>query len=546
MYVTIDGKRVSCRKGILLGELAASRDGGKKRILLSKVNGELRELCKEVPADACISFLTIRDLPGFETYRRSASMLFMKSALDVLGRTVRIILHFSIGEGFFYTLEGVPSDDALAEKIEERMHAIAEADLPIVKRNYKTKAARAILAGEGMTDRERLLRFRTASRTNLYELDGYYDYYYGFMVPSAGYVSRFRLLSEHGGFVLLFPGREDPDTVQPFRQYEKLFRAQIDGEEWAEKLCIENIGELNERVCEGSMSDPILQSEAMHEAKIAEIAKTVSGRGNVKFVLIAGPSSSGKTTFSQRLCIQLATHGMRPHYLGVDNYFLSREDTPLDEHGRKDFESLRAIDVKQFGEDMSALLRGEEIRVPSFNFAAGVREYHGETLSLPEGDVLVIEGIHCLNDDLSYMLPEESKFRIYLSALAPINIDDHNRMPTTDGRLLRRMARDNRTRGLSAANTIDMWESVRSGEEKNIFPYQERADVFFNSALPYELAVLKPYVQPLLFQIRDDMPEYEEAKRLLKFLDYVISIPADRVPANSIIREFIGGGIFKL
>ena len=290
----------------------------------------------------------------------------------------------------------------------------------------------------------------------------------------------------------------------------------------------------------------ILVQEALQEKKIAEIAQTISSRPDVKLVMIAGPSSSGKTTFSHRLSVQLMVHGMKPHPVAVDNYFKNREDTPVDEFGQKNYECLEAIDVEGFNRDMTRLLAGETVEMPTFNFKTGVREYKGDTLTLGKDDVLVLEGIHCLNDALSYALPKENKFKIYISALTQINIDEHNRIPTTDGRLIRRIVRDARTRGTSAKNTIAMWPSVRRGEEQNIFPYQEEADVMFNSALIYELAALKCYVEPALFGIRPEEPEYMEAKRLLKFLDYFVGIPSEEIPKNSLLREFVGGGCFKI
>ena len=290
----------------------------------------------------------------------------------------------------------------------------------------------------------------------------------------------------------------------------------------------------------------ILIAEALQESKISQIADRISNDRTRKFVMIAGPSSSGKTTFSHRLSIQLSAHGLKPHPIAVDNYFVNREETPLDEEGNYNFECLEAIDVKQFNEDMTALLRGEEVSMPSFNFKTGQREYRGDLLQLGPDDVLVIEGIHCLNDKLSFSLPAESKFRIYISALTQLNIDEHNRIPTTDGRLIRRIVRDARTRGASAKATIAMWNSVRRGEEENIFPYQESADVMFNSALIYELAVLKLYAEPLLFSIQPGEPEYNEAKRLLKFLDYFVGVPSEAIPHNSILREFVGGGCFDV
>ena len=308
----------------------------------------------------------------------------------------------------------------------------------------------------------------------------------------------------------------------------------------------DTVGALNEQIVSKGASQLLLVAEALQESKISQIARTIAENKDKKFIMIAGPSSSGKTTFSHRLSIQLAAHGLRPHPIAVDNYFVNREDTPLDSEGNYNFECLEAIDVKQFNEDMTRLLQGEEVELPYFNFKTGQREYRGNFMKLGKEDVLVIEGIHCLNDKLSSSLPTESKFKIYISALTQLSIDEHNRIPTTDGRLIRRIVRDARTRGTSAKQTIAMWNSVRRGEEENIFPYQESADVMFNSALIYELAVLKLYAEPLLFSIGKDEPEYNEAKRLLKFLDYFLGVPSESIPSNSILREFVGGGCFDV
>ena len=306
------------------------------------------------------------------------------------------------------------------------------------------------------------------------------------------------------------------------------------------------VGELNEKVSSTEIKQLILISEALQEGKISRIAEQISEKKNVKLIMIAGPSSSGKTTFSHRLSVQLAAHGLKPHPIAVDNYFVNREDTPLDENGQYNFECLEAIDVELFNRDMNALLKGERVEIPRFNFKTGKREYKGDFLQLAPNDVLVIEGIHALNEKMSYALPKESKFKIYISALTQLNIDEHNRIPTTDGRLIRRIVRDNRTRGTDAKKTIAMWPSVRRGEDENIFPYQEEADVMFNSALIYELAVLKLYAEPLLFQIERKDPEYSEAKRLLKFLEYFVGVPSEDIPNNSILREFVGGGCFDV
>jgi uridine kinase len=397
-----------------------------------------------------------------------------------------------------------------------------------------------------MEDKVKLFKYRRSSFVNVYCLDGYYDYYYGFMLPRTGYVKSFDLMYYEKGILLLLPGMETPDKIDYFEPREKLFHTLKNSSGWGEMMGIDSVGDLNDVICEGGMSDMILVQEALLERRIGEIAKTIVDKGNVKFVLIAGPSSSGKTTFSHRLSIQLRTYGKIPHPIALDDYFVNREFTPKDEKGDYDFECLEAIDVKQFNEDMTRLLSGERVELPSFNFKTGQREYRGNFKQLGAEDILVIEGIHGLNPKTTYSLPDESKFKIYISALTNLNIDEHNRIPTTDGRLLRRMVRDARTRGASAKRTIAMWPSVRRGEEKYIFPFQEAADEMFNSVLIYELAVLKQYAEPLLFSIKPEEPEYYEAKRLLKFLEYFQGIDSENVPSNSICREFIGGSCFPV
>ncbi|MDD6036034.1 MAG: nucleoside kinase, partial [Lachnospiraceae bacterium] len=348
------------------------------------------------------------------------------------------------------------------------------------------------------------------------------------------------------GFVLLLPTRKEPKTVKPLEIRPHLFSTLQESNQWGQMMEIETVGALNEQITQGNINDIILVQEALMEKKLADIAEKIKSSGNRKFIMIAGPSSSGKTTFSHRLSIQLRTLGYKPHPIAVDDYFVNREDTPKDEFGNYNFESLQAIDIEQFNKDMTDLLSGKTVELPTFNFKTGKREYKGNFKKLGKEDILVIEGIHGLNDALSYSLPRESKFKIYISALTQLNIDEHNRIPTTDGRLIRRMVRDARTRGTSAKDTIAMWPSVRRGEEENIFPYQEDADCMFNSALIYELSVLKQYAEPILFGIDRDCKEYLEAKRLLKFLDYFLGVSSEDIPKNSIIREFIGGSCFKV
>ena len=390
------------------------------------------------------------------------------------------------------------------------------------------------------------MAYRRVSKVNIYKLNEFEDYFYGYMVPDTGYLRWFSLHSYADGFVLQMPTVHAPETVPPFEPQRKLFRVLKESVEWGDMQEIDTVGALNDRVTKQNMQETVLVQEAYQERKIGEIARQIAERKNVKFVLIAGPSSSGKTTFSHRLSIQLRVNGMIPHPIAVDNYFVDREHTPRDEKGNYNFECLEAIDVEQFNQDMRALLNGEQVYLPVFNFKTGKRDYQTTPKQLGEHDILVIEGIHCLNPLLTAQLNDENKFKIYISALTQLNVDEHNRIPTTDGRLIRRIVRDARTRGTTAKQTIAMWNSVRRGEEENIFPYQEEADIMFNSSLVYELAVLKQYVEPLLFEVERDSAEYAEAKRLLKFFDYFIGIGSECVPTNSLLREFIGGGCFQL
>ncbi|MGB4658106.1 MAG: nucleoside kinase, partial [Mobilitalea sp.] len=363
---------------------------------------------------------------------------------------------------------------------------------------------------------------------------------------SSGILKWFDLMEYDDGFLLVLPTKKNPETIEPFIPQEKLYATLKESNQWAEMMEIPNVGTLNDIIAKGNIGELILVQEALQEEKISEIAKAIKQTGDKKFIMIAGPSSSGKTTFSHRLCIQLKVHGLKPHPIAVDNYFVDRDRTPKDAQGNFNFEILEAIDVEQFNKDMSDLMNGKRVDIPVYNFITGKREYKGNFLTMGPEDILVIEGIHGLNDALSYSLPRESKYKIYISALTQLNIDEHNRIPTTDGRLIRRMVRDARTRGASAQTTISMWPSVRRGEEENIFPFQEDADIMFNSALIYELATLKQYAEPILFGIDRNCTEYIEAKRLLKFLDYFIGTPSEAIPKNSILREFVGESCFKV
>lgn len=536
-------------QGIAYAEIAKKyQKNYENDILLVSVNGRLRELHKTLQKDCQMEFITAADTAGYLAYQRSAVFLMMKAFQDVAGRenVKNITVCFSVENGLYVEVEGgVTLSQELLDRVKEEMNRLVAQDLPLQKRSENTDEAMDHFQEQGMYDKARLFNYRRASRVNVYRLGDYDDYFYGYMVMSTRYLKYFDLQMYEEGFILRLPNKKQPKVIQPFHPQKKLFDVQQEAEKLGHKLGVFDVGTLNDTIAQGHMNDLILMQEALQEKKIGDIAEQIYESGR-KLVMIAGPSSSGKTTFSHRLSIQLGALGLKPHPIGVDNYFVNRVDSPRDENGNYDYEALNCIDVKQFNEDMEALLAGKRVELPVYNFVKGEREYKGVFLQLGAEDILVIEGIHCLNDDLSYSLPRDKKFKIYISALTQLNIDDHNRVPTTDGRLIRRMVRDARTRGASAQDTIRMWDSVRRGEERNIFPYQEEADAMFNSAFLYELSVLKQYAEPILYSVPRDSAEYTEAKRLLKFLDYFLGVSSEQVPHNSIVREFIGGSCFKV
>lgn len=549
--VTIDGKEHEYAIGTTYREIVDEyqEEVAEAPVILVMADGKLRELQKKLKGDCTLEFVTTKDHIGFETYKRTVCLVLLRAIYDVAGKEniEKVMIHYSVGNGYYFTMAGkAVLDQHFLDNVKTRMQELADMCTPIGKCSVNTDDAVSLFHHHRMYDKEKLFRFRRVSKVNIYNIGYYEDYFYGYMADHAGYVKYFDLKLYDEGFVLELPTRKNPSVISPFRPEGKIFQVQKESQEWAEKMDISYVGDLNDHITKEGISNILLVQEALQEAKISDIAQRIVLEGNKKFIMIAGPSSSGKTSFSHRLSIQLLAHGMKPHPIGVDNYFKNREETPLDEYGEKNYECLEAIDVEQFNKDMLALLRGERIELPVFNFKTGHREYKGDFLQLGPEDVLVIEGIHGLNDKLSYALPAESKFKIYISALTQLNIDEHNRIPTTDGRLLRRIVRDARTRGTSAKDTIARWPSVRRGEEANIFPYQEQADVMFNSALVYELACLKVYAEPLLFGIDKSEPEYLEAKRLLKFLDYFISVPSEDIPHNSLLREFVGGSCFDV
>ena len=545
MKIKVLNENYTMEEGATFLELANKvQDKYNATIALAKYAGKLQELNKKIPGEGEVSFITLNEEDGRRAYRRSVTMLMQRSLYHV-NKDLHVTIMFAFNHGFYCEAqEDFEFTKEFLDKVDADMRQTVAEDLKIEKETMKTDEAMKMFEALGMKNKGNLFRYRSSSSVNVYKLGRYLDYYYGYMLPSTGYLTAFELVPFEKGFLLRFP-KEDANKVADFNPSMKLFNVLHEAEDWGKILGVGNIGEMNNAISSGRMQQLILVQEALMEKKIGQIDEQIVAGGK-KFVMIAGPSSSGKTSFSYRLSVQLTSLGMKPHPIGIDNYYCDRQFCPKDENGNYDFECLEAIDVEKFNEDMQALIRGETVDMPTFNFKTGKREYRGNYLTMGPGDVLVIEGIHGLNDKLSYSIDAKDKFKIYISALTQLNVDEHNNLSATDGRLLRRICRDNRTRATSAKDTIAMWDSVRRGENKYIFPFQESADVMFNSSFVYELAVIKPYVQPLLFQITPEDPEYVEAKRLLKFLDYILPVPSEDINHNSLFREFIGGSCFNV
>ena len=518
-------------------------------ILLAYMDGKLTELFTEIKKDCHVRFVTLKEQAGYMAYKRTATFIFLKACEDLLGKgeSTKIAIDYSIGNSIFCDFSSMERivDDKFAHSIQKRMEQLYESDLPITKRSLDTDQASRYFDSVGLKGKRELFKFRRESKTNIYSMDGYDNYFYGYMAPSTGYISAFLVSAYQHGVVLQIPKRKQTEEIVPFTPQPKLFHVMQRSREWTKTMGVDTVGALNDEITHGNINHLILLQEGLQEKLLADIADEIVSK-NKRIILIAGPSSSGKTTFSHRLSIQLQIAGLTPHPVSMDDYFLDRELSPRDENGNYNFETIASLDVDLLTKHINQLLDGEEIDVPSYNFITGKREYHGHKLKIGEKDVLVMEGIHGLNGTLTNEIPEDAKYRIYVSALNQINLDEHNRIPSSDGRLLRRIVRDAMTRGNDARETISRWDSVRKGEEDNIFPYQEEADVMFNSAQIYEIAVLKQYAEPLLFAVPRDCPEYQEANRLLKFLNYFLSCGYENVPIDSILREFVGGGCFKV
>ncbi len=518
----------------------------KRDIVLARFRGKLIELFKTPRGDGEIDFINTYNVNGRRTYRRSLVLLMERALFDVApGKDVRVM--YSLADSYFckFTDESDVTPE-LVEALKKRMFELVDEDIMLNKFAMKTYEAMQKFEKEGMMDKRRLLKYRSSSNINIYELDGCYDYFYGFMVPSTGYLRLFDIRTFEDGFVLIYPTKKDPKKLREFEPSTQLVTTLRKSTEWGRLMDIPTVGALNDAISKGRTREIVLTQEALMEERIGSLAREIAGDRDRKFVMIAGPSSSGKTTFSHRLSTQLMARGLHPHPVPLDDFYLDHDKMPVDEYGERDFEAIECIDIELFNDCMNRLLAGEEVVLPRFNFKTGKSEWRDHPMKIGEDDVLVIEGIHGLNDRMSYSLPAESKYKIYISSLTQLSIDEHNPLSSSDGRLIRRIVRDARTRGTSAAGTIAMWPSVRRGEEKNIFPFQDYADATFNSALIYELAVLKIYAYPQLCDIEPGDPEYDEANRLLKLMDYVLPMATDDIANNSLIREFIGGSCFNV
>lgn len=542
--ITINNsKSLQYEKGVALEEIAKNlQEEFNDLIVAALVDGELKELNYILDSDCDVKFIDLSTTIGSRIYQRSLTFIFVRASMELLSGC-KVTVEHSISKGLYCEIHykrAIDKDDV--ERIEGRMREIISEDAPFIKSRIPVNEARDIFREYCHVGKVNLLKYREKPYINIYQCGWLKNYFYGYMVPSTGYIKDFKVQYYSPGIVLQFPRIEDGGTIPEFEEHPKLFKVFRESEKWGEILEIDYVASLNDIIVSRKETEFIRIAEALHEKKIAEIADTITKDIHEKrVILIAGPTSSGKTTFANRLMIQLKVNGIKPVAISLDDYFVNREDTPLDEFGEYDFESLYAIDIKLFNEHLQKLLKGEEVEIPTFNFHKGAREFAGHRVKISEDQPIILEGIHALNDELTRSISKANKFKIYISALTQLNIDEHNRIPTTDTRLIRRIVRDSKFRSNDALRTLSLWPSVRRGEEKNIFPFQEEADAMFNSALFYELSVLKKYAEPLLRQVETESPYYVEAKRLLKFLNYFVALEnEEEIPRNSIMREFIG------
>lgn len=517
-----------------------------QNILGALVNNEVQDLHYEIYNPKYVNFIDVTTLDGYRVYLRSLIFVLYKAIRDLYPKKT-LIVEYNLSNGLFCRLankEFILSGERI-EEIKKEMLRIIDHDYEITRTETPTEEAIKLFNRQGLKDKELLLSTRGKMFTSVYSIDGTCDYFYGTLAPSTGCLKVFDLKDYKDGMLLMLPDRDNPTQILPFVPQEKLFSTFSEFKRWGKISEVIQIGHLNQAIEHKHAGDMIKVSEALHEKKISQIADQIKKQKKVKVVLIAGPSSSGKTTFGKRLAIQLLVNGIKPVNLSLDNYFVNRENTPRDAKGEYDFETIDALDINTFNDNIMRLLRGEEVEIPKFSFETGQRFYDGETLKMSKNNVIIVEGIHGLNPKLTEYLPHESLFKIFISALTVISIDNHNIINPSDNRLIRRMVRDHKYRGYSALDTLKRWESVLSGEQKHITPYQEEADAMFNSALVYELGALKQQAVPLLEEVLVKYPEHSKATRLLKFFSYVQAVPTREIPPTSILREFLGGSSFK-
>ncbi|MCL2356516.1 MAG: nucleoside kinase [Defluviitaleaceae bacterium] len=538
-----------------VGEVAATRgtslfeisekyaDKRERPALIAKMNNELHDLSRPVLYDSNIEFLDITSSQGYRAYQRGVSFLMVYAAKIVFGAKARVVIAHSINKNLCCEMPEFELTEEKIAEIEAVMRDVVARDLPIEKTAMPKELALRTCEELGLHDKISLLKYRHNQTFSFYKLDRMYNYFYGEMPPRTGRLSEFKLSKRTRGFVLQFPSASQNYEFTELAPEGRLSEVFAEANRWARIMKTDTVGALNDKLCARGNGEIIRIAEALHEKKIALLADRIT-QEHRPIVLIAGPSSSGKTTFATRLGIQLNVTGATPHVISLDNYYRNREDCPKDANGNYDFETIDALDTAQITADLKALLAGESVEIPSFNFYSGRREYKGNFIKLSDTDVLILEGIHGLNDRIGGDISPNDKFKIFISSLTQINIDDHNRIPTTDARLMRRMVRDFLFRGASAETTLDMWPRVLLGEIKYIYPCQDNADAFFNSALVYEMCVLKQYAEPLLFNIAPSSPHYPEARRLIKFLSAFLGVPGETIPSNSIMREFVGGSCF--
>ena len=507
-------------------------------------NNEIKSLNHEIKMDSKIELLDISNADGMRIYIRGL-LYIMSKAFEELYPKAEVGVEYQLSNSMFCTIKNMDITDELLEEVHKKMKEIVDKNIPIIKKQFTKQEAEEIYKNVDTVKGRLQLENKSKKKFSLYYCEDYFNYFYGVMPISTGYMKIFEIQKYSNGFLIRYPSKKDITKVPEFIDNKKLLQALADYEKIHKVLNIETLTKLNKAIRDGKAKDIVMLDEALHEKKISRIADSIAEKKDVKMVLIAGPSSSGKTTFAQRLGLQLQLNGLKPVTISVDNYFVEREQTPVDSDGKYDFEAIEAVDMKLLNEHIERLLNGEEVEMPTFNFTTGSKEYKGNKIKLGKDDIIVMEGIHCLNDRLTAQIPRNKKFKVYISALTVLNIDEFNRISTTDSRLIRRIVRDSNFRSYSAIHTLKMWNSVNRGELKNIFPFQEEADAMFNTSLIYEICVLKKYALPQLEAIDNRSIEFSEAKRIREFLKYFEDIPDNLVPTNSLLREFIGGGDFK-